>query len=326
LIEEVAPNIFKVEIPLPHNPLRFLNSYFIKGSKRTLIVDTGFNMPECKEAMHNALDELDIDLHETDFFITHIHADHSGLVAELTNGAPSAKVYCNKIDAVLINEGILLEYWHKVGELFRVYGFPQELLDDALIKHPAKNYCIERVVDFTFVDDGCRIGIDPYNFVCIATPGHSPGHMCLYEPEKKIFLAGDHILAKITPNITQWTEIPDTLAQYFKSLDRVYDMDINLLLPGHRQIIRDHRQRINELRQHHDVRLQEILNILDDGPQSAYQVAAKMTWSLSYKRWDDFPMPQKWFANGEAASHLEYLTQIGKLHIETKDGVYLFIK
>ena len=326
MIEEVASGIYKVEIPLPHNPLRFLNSYFIKGSERTLIIDTGFNMTECKEAMHAALDELHVDLQKTDFFITHLHADHSGLVADLTDGSPASKVYCNETDAGLINEGILWDYWRSVGDLFRVYGFPQELIENALFKHPAKNYCVERVVDFSYISDGSCIEIGPYNFICVATPGHSPGHTCLYEPDKKIFFAGDHVLAKITPNITQWSEIPDTLAQYFKSLDRIFDMDIDLLLPGHRQIITDHRQRIKELKQHHKVRLQEILNILEDGPQTAYQVATKMTWSLSYKCWDEFPIPQKWFANGEAASHLEYLSQTGKINILSKDGVYFFHK
>ena len=125
MFEEVAPSIYKVKIPLPHNPLGSLNSYFIKGNDRTLIVDTGFNIPECKEAMYAALHELDIDLQKTDFFITHLHADHSGLVANLTDGSPTAKVYCTEIDSRITNDAIYYgDYWHKIGDFFGIYGFP----------------------------------------------------------------------------------------------------------------------------------------------------------------------------------------------------------
>ncbi len=324
MYEEVAPSIFRVEIPLPNNPLRSLNSYFIKGHKRTLIVDTGFNIPECKKAMMTALDELDINLDETDFFLTHNHADHSGLVADLTQGNTSSQIYCSKIDAELINQTITAEFWQETNKNYSLYGFPQEYLKEALAMNPAKNYCVPHALDFTFVNEGTVIEVDPYRFVCVFTPGHTPGHMCLYEPAKKLFFSGDHILARITPNITPWPEFANPLAKYHESLCKVDKLDIDLILPGHRHTIKNHKTRIKELIEHHKKRLEEIMVILNNSPQSAYQVATKMTWSLSYHNWDDFPLPQKWFASGEAASHLEYLVKNGKLRKQLKDEVYLF--
>ena len=81
--EEICQNIYRIEVPLPENPLKSLNSYVIKGKDRNLVVDTGFNQKICLEAMQTGLSTLGIDLSQTDFFITHFHADHFGLVAVL---------------------------------------------------------------------------------------------------------------------------------------------------------------------------------------------------------------------------------------------------
>jgi hypothetical protein len=73
MIEEILPNLFKIELPLPNNPLRSINSYVVKGPERNVTIDPGMNQKECKEAMEAALNRLGIDLTKTDFFITHFH-------------------------------------------------------------------------------------------------------------------------------------------------------------------------------------------------------------------------------------------------------------
>jgi len=93
MIEELLPDLYRVEVPLPRSPLKALNSYIIKGNGRFLIVDTGMNREECLIPMRSALEKLNIDLEKTDFFITHLHADHSGLVGKLSTD--SSKVYFN---------------------------------------------------------------------------------------------------------------------------------------------------------------------------------------------------------------------------------------
>ena len=45
------PNIFQIDVPLPDNPLRNLNCYIIQDKGETLILDTGFNRPECEAAL-----------------------------------------------------------------------------------------------------------------------------------------------------------------------------------------------------------------------------------------------------------------------------------
>jgi glyoxylase-like metal-dependent hydrolase (beta-lactamase superfamily II) len=155
--------------------------------------------------------------------------------------------------------------------------------------------------------------IGDYLFECIETPGHTPGHICLYEPSKKIFICGDHILFDITPNITLSTDERNPLEEYLKSLDKVYDLDVELVLPGHRSIFKNQKERIRELKQHHQARLNEVISILGKGKQNAFQIASQMTWDIGYKSWDLFPPAQKLFAFGEALAHLKYLEEERKV-------------
>jgi glyoxylase-like metal-dependent hydrolase (beta-lactamase superfamily II) len=139
------------------------------------------------------------------------------------------------------------------------------------------------------------------------------GHTCLYEPNKKILVAGDHILIDITPNIQCWSDKDNHLKHYLASLDKVHKLQVDLVLPGHRRLIDNHRARIEELKKHHAGRLDEVLAILNNGPMSAYAIASQMTWDIDCERWDQFPVAQKWFATGEALAHLRYLEEEKKV-------------
>ena len=82
-MQEIDDNLFRIVVPLPGNPLQSINSYVIRDETRNLIVDTGLNRKACKEAVDEGLRKLGVDLDETDIFITHLHADHFGLVGDV---------------------------------------------------------------------------------------------------------------------------------------------------------------------------------------------------------------------------------------------------
>ena len=320
-IKQIRDDLYCAEIPLPKNPLKATNSYVIRGNERNLIIDTGMNRPECKNALLWALDKLDIDLQKTDFFVTHLHADHVGLVDDLS--AEDAVIYFNQPDADILNHKNL---WQLVCSLAGKHGFPEDLVDMAIDSHPGQRYSPKNPVDFTMVEEGDVIECGDYSFRCFATPGHTSGHTCLYEPKLKYFFSGDHILGDITPNISTWLDDSDPLGEYFNSLDRVYDLEIELVLPGHRSLIKDCRTRILELKEHHRMRLEEVLQILNgSAPLSAYQVAAQMTWDLIADNWEDFPLMQKWFATGEALAHICHLEAKGEISRIEQGRTQLFI-
>lgn len=320
MITKILPNLYRIEVPLPRNPLKATNSYVIKTQGRNLIIDTGMNRDECMQALSSGLKELQVNLRETDFFITHLHADHLGLVSNLATD--TSKIYFNKQD--IFRSGGSRDPRAGPHDLGRMNGFPENELKEALDRHPGYRYGARGPIDFTTLKEGDTISIVDYLFKCVETPGHTRGHMCLYEPNKKILVAGDHILIDITPNISLWSEKGNPLNEYLESLDKVYNLDVELVLPGHRAIFSDCKGRIRELQQHHQRRADEVLDILEKSRQNAYQVASQMTWDLTYKSWDQFPASQKWFATGEAIAHLKYLEEKGKIRREIRKQRILF--
>ena len=181
--------------------------------------------------------------------------------------------------------------------------------------------------EFHIVKDNDEIRVGDYKLQCIETPGHSPGHICLYEPEKKILFSGDHILFDITPNITHWTIMKNSLGSYLSSLDKVYPLETEMVLPGHRKGMKNHRKRIEELRRHHEERLNEVLKALKSGSKTAYDIGSYLTWDIVTESdsWDMFPPTQKWFAIGETLAHLVYLEEEHKIKKEiTADNKILY--
>ncbi len=304
MIEEIMSNLYKIEIPLPESPLKSLNSYVIKTQDRNLIIDTGMNREECLNAMISGLRKLAVDIRKTDFYITHLHPDHLGLVSSLA--IDSSTIYFNQPDADRIRAGIFLDV---LIDFARLNGFPENALQTISHTHPGFKFRPKENLDFYILKESDTISISDYIFHCVETPGHTKGHMCLYEPRKKIFVAGDHILSDVTPNILLMSDEWDPLKAYLESLDKVYGLDIEIVLPGHRGTFRNWRKRIQELKHHHQERLDEIISILGKGEKSAFQIASQMSWDIIYDSWDLFPVPQKWFATGETIAHLKYLEE-----------------
>ena len=268
------------------------------------------------------LDECGVDLKQADFFITHMHADHSGLVSTLA--AEGARIYFGQADAEIIRSSTP-EHWEKMIGFARECGFPGEELEKAVGSHPGRRYSPDNSIDISVAKNGDTVSVGDYLFECIETPGHTPGHICLYEPSKRVFICGDHILFDITPNITLSVEDGNALKEYLVSLDKVYDLDVELVLPGHRSIFRNQKERIRQLKLHHQARLAEVISILERSKQNAFQVASQMTWDIGFKSWDSFPPAQKLFAFGEAMAHLKYLEEAGDVgwRVE-KQGIVFF--
>lgn len=317
MIEEIYPDIFKLEIPLLNSPLRALNSYLIKSEDRSLIIDTGFNTEEGRQILWAGLGEIGADIGSSDLLVTHHHADHTGLSAALSR--EGAIVYSGETDGRMINEMTGLKEWTKLDGFIKIFDLEKDEVSYA--DHPGYRHCSKEPVKFRFVREGDRIAVGRYSFEIIDIPGHTPGHIGLYESKHKIFFCGDHILDKITPNIAFWGFDQDILAVYFDSLRKIREYDIDYLMTAHRNIIRDHKKRIDELLTHYKKRLEEVEKIILNGPITVRDTAASMHWEIKCNSWEDFPKPQKWFAASEAMSHLEHLYCTGKAERTAVEGI-----
>jgi glyoxylase-like metal-dependent hydrolase (beta-lactamase superfamily II) len=319
MIDEVMDRLYRISVPLPNSPLKDLNSYVIKSDERNLIIDTGFNRSVCFEAMQEGISALDIDLSETDFLITHLHADHFGLVSRLATD--SSTVYFSRIDAQSFDrEG----GWQPLIDYAEINGFPADELLKALHNHPGFKYSPEKIPELNLIDDGQVIEIGDYRLQCVSTPGHTPGHICLYEENKRVLFSGDHILYDITPHIESWAYQVNSLQDYLDSLDKVYHLPADIVLPGHRNFFTDLQGRIDELKKHHERRANEVLDVVGPDTRNAYEIAGGMTWDIDCESWEQFPVAQKWFATGEAIAHLRYLESEGRICRNTGGKIVSF--
>ena len=322
-MEEILPRLYRIVVPLPGNPLKEINAYVLTSDDRNLVIDTGMNRPECKEVLEPGLAELGVDLGKTDFIITHLHADHQGMVAGLIRNG--SRAYMGEDDASRLKAGTTAHARRSpMGDYAAKSGFPDDELQSAMVNHPGLKYGPESVVDYQYIKEGDVFKVGDYTLEVVATPGHTYAHMCLYERDKKIFFSGDHVLGDITPNIQAWSDDIDPLDLYIKSLKKVYKLDVELCLPGHRSFITDFKKRVLELIEHHRVRANEAISILEKESQTAYQTASKMTWDIDARSWKDFPVMQKWFATAEAIAHLIYLENKELVQREIRDGLIFF--
>ena len=327
-MEEVLKNIYRIPVVLPGNPLREVNSYLIRDPVRSLLIDTGFRIPECKDALFSGLDELGVKSGSFDVFLTHMHADHSGLSSDLVSN--DQRIYVSETD------GKLLEKLPRKGEKWDserwvfgrskdiLAGMPPEIVDNMETLNPALLFAPSSGAKYTFVGNGDNIAVGGYSLRCISTPGHSPGHTCLWDEQAGLFFSGDHVLFDITPNITAWPDVEDSLGDYLNSLQAVRELPVKTTLPGHRKP-GDFHMRIDELFEHHKRRLSEVERILRENPGlTAYEISGRMKWRIRAVDWNDFPAPQKIFAVGECLSHLNYLRFRGLVDRKKDGSVYRF--
>ena len=322
MISELADNLYTIAVPLPNNPLKNLNAYVLVGS-RNLLIDTGFRQDVCREALLSGLAELGISMDNTDIFLTHLHSDHTGLAPELAK--KSTKIYIGARDLSRMPGSQNTFSWSNSNQRFAQEGFPWPLLEILEQKNPARALSPIPYDGYIPVQDGETFSYGGHSFQALWTPGHTPGHLCLWEAETGICILGDHVLFDITPNITRWQGVSDSLGDYLQSLERIRQLPVTLPLPAHRTVHITFQERIQALLDHHQRRCDEVLRILADSvPLTAWDIAARMTWNIRCNGWEDFPTPQKWFAVGEAMAHLDHLMALGSVRRELRDGLYRY--
>ena len=318
MIEQHAENIYSFRIVLPKNPLGWLNCYVIKGvdGGRDLLIDSGFNTPRCLADLKKGMAELNMQPENTDVFFTHAHFDHLGNASNLQ--AMGCRLLMGRREYAFYLEAP----WVSQKAHSRKDGIPDRLRASLDVDKgcPTPGFTVETV------EEGQVLHYGGYALECILTPGHTPGHLCLYDRAKKLMFTGDTVLFDITPNIT-YMEGYDTLGDYLHSLEKLEQYEVALALPSHKTTGgKTFLDRVHELQRHHAARLEEAEQVVKNlGETTGYEAAAHMTWSIKASSWDAFPDSQQWFATGETLAHLLYLSTHGRLNCRLDaDGMCLY--
>jgi len=175
------------------------------------------------------------------------------------------------------------------------------------------------------VEDGHEIVVKERKLKVIWTPGHTNGHICLYDAERRTLLTGDHVLDPISPNVSLNREYAgNPLGEYLRSLRKVGELDADLVLPAHGDPFRDISRRVRELLAHHDEREAEVLEAVSHGERTGYQVASALPWTRRKRTFSDLQSGQQRMALTETLAHLEELRSRGLIRRERRDDLLLF--
>jgi glyoxylase-like metal-dependent hydrolase (beta-lactamase superfamily II) len=325
MIDEIVPKIFKITVPIPF-PLRTVNVYALAGEDGWAMIDTSMGTPDTREALWEGLKQAGLRLEELRAIVlSHHHPDHVGLSGELYERT-HATMYMHRIDAnaiAVLWSGQMQERFGRVSGFFGQHGMPSTdfwftQVEPGVMRNLIRVPPREAI---TRVEDGETITLAGEQYRVIWTPGHSDGHICLFRERDGVFIAADHVLPRITPNIGLYSanDRQNPLGDYLDSLEKVEHLPASIVLPGHGEPFADLAGRVREIIAHHEERVRQILALLDGRPQHAYGIAEQ----LFERRWENSEARR--MAVAETLSHLEYLRSSGRVGQQrSSDGLILY--
>jgi glyoxylase-like metal-dependent hydrolase (beta-lactamase superfamily II) len=322
---ELLPGVWRLPLPLKDSPLGHVNTYLVRADDGYLLVDCGWDTADTLRALEGHLRALDIRMPDVrHLVITHIHPDHYGLAGRLRE-ITGADLSFHRLERLYIESRYVDadELMSEMREWLHLNGTPDKELD---LLNRSSMTMMDRVqiaYPDRSLEGGEEIPCGRFAFRVIWTPGHSAGHICLYDRGNKILLSGDHVLPHITPSVGMHVQTPSNpLADYLDSLRLIGKLEAELVMPGHGEPFAGLPERTGELLAHHQRRLDEVVQLLSKQtgvPQSAFELAAQMSWSRR-RTWDELTGFERRMAVTEALAHIELLHARGQVSKRCEDG------
>ena len=312
-VEKLAGDLWSIPVPIPNNPLRYVSSYAFQSGGGLVLLDTGWDADESWQALVAGLAAIGASPQDVrGVLVSHMHFDHIGLAARL-RAASGAWIALHPADRAVIagmhsrdqeqaaaQEAAFLralgataaEAAEAVGPAARYAGFTRIALPDREL------------------NDGDLADVSGWRLRAVHTPGHTPGHLCFVDELSQRFFAGDHVLPRITPNISLFSgEITEPLAAYLVSLAKVRDLEVDEVMPAHEWRFRGLAERVDGILVHHEQRLDELLAAIAAHPdETSWYLAGQLTWSRS---WDQYSGRMRISAVTETAAHVLELVRRG---------------
>lgn len=324
--------VTRVKIDVPWN-VKDVSLYIFKIQDKTILFDSGLDMGNWSKLFFLALKEINLTVQDIDYcFISHNHSDHVGLAGTLKQRNPDLQLLMHNITAKTLK-------WENQEENMEELEQEAQKVAFQMIKYGFTDKQAERVVQFfsywpqfrkyqkpdIILNDGDIILDD---LKVIWTPGHSFGHICLFNSKDKYLFSGDHILSRITPHIGNYIipkvlleeyqdyDFNNILKHYLNSLDRIDMLNPKIIFPAHQEIIYDPHKRITEIKEHHKNRLAEISRVIKDNPLPPSRIS-----ELHFGELDDM---NSFLALSEVLSHLFFLEEQGLVESIEKNGKILY--
>jgi glyoxylase-like metal-dependent hydrolase (beta-lactamase superfamily II) len=316
-VEKVRPGLWSIPVPIPNNPLRYVSVYLLELDSGVAMVDAGWPTDDAWDALNRGLAECGGSIGDVrGVVVTHLHPDHYGLAGRVRE-ASGAWVGLHPADATLLDaryhdtDGLV----DRMRELLAMSGVPEGKLPDLALASMEIKSTLNVAQPDVLIEDGQMLNLSGWDLRAVWTPGHSPGHICLYSDQHRLLLSGDHVLPRITPNISFHSQqFANPLGDYLESLAKVRALHPDEVLPAHEYRFSGLDERVDFLVSHHTERLGEIEAILRRIPgMTCWDITLSLSWS---RPWDDIQDYMQRAANGETLAHLVLLERQGRVRRE----------
>lgn len=317
VVEQVCvdPAIYRIRLPFANLGAGEANCHVLHDDGQWLIVDAGAAGLANARRLRTALRDLSVDFGACQVLLTHGHFDHAGVLSSIL---PASVPLCLSRVAVVAREGTRLR---RIQEEFRR---EMQVMGASLEDVCAYGACNAEVVAFhpgrfsyRFVAEGDEVSVGRYRFRVLETPGHTPDHLCCYEPDRGILLAGDHVLPAVTPAVDAHPDGIDGFGLYLRHLHRVRDLPVRLALFGHGDPERDGAalpRRIDAIVARKQSRAKAALAFLRErGGTSGEEVARCALAGLSTTSWRAMRPMARYYFMLEALVVLRHLRATGKI-------------
>ena len=326
-VEQVVPGVWSIPVPIPDNPLRYVLSYLIEHSAGFVLADPGWDAPASWQALTDGLAVCGVPLSAvTAVLITHVHPDHHGLSGAVRENS-GAWIGMHELEDTLLDGFARPDGRAAHAGYLRWCGTPEEHVgqmtgDQRRGAHAAMARAAMARAD-RLLAHGDLVDVPGLALRAVWTPGHSPGHLCFHDQTHGLLLTGDHVLPRITPNVSVYDLDSEPLAAYLDSLERLRPLAPDEVLPAHEYRFAGLDDRLDTLREHHLERLKEAADIVASGHtgHTAWQVARQVTWS---RPWSTLSPFQHQAALGEVVAHLRHLRSLRAVNCSAVGGVGLW--
>jgi len=327
---EIITGVHQLRIPFPEGMERYTNAYVVEGSKGAILVDCGWDSSEAIWAFREELRLERLSFDDINWIvITHIHPDHFALASKLKELC-SAKVVMHRTEAQLI-EPRYVKYTRLSREMQRMLVAEGAPSDEADAMCEASTWELQFITPAhpdILVEEGDTISNGTFQFDVIHTPGHTAGHICLYEPRKRRLFSGDHVLFDVVPRVAidpQSTEEP--IGDYLESLERVSSQTVSFVFPGHGPVFISLSISRDDIRRQMEFRQRQVRGVLDEGLKTGYHVACELSWRTEegMQEFAELSSRDRRVAVLEAAAWLRRLVRLGEVGVVERDGARFYL-
>jgi len=327
---EIVTGVHQLRIPFPEGIDRLTNAYVVEGNRGGILIDCGWDSSEAVWAFREELRLERLSFEEINWIVvTHVHPDHFGLAAKLRELC-GAKVIMHRADAELIHSRYA-DYRQLADEteaMLRANGVPAEEAGEMREATAWAAQFVTPIEPDVVVEDGDTVSNGTFQLEVLHTPGHTPGHICLYDPRKRRLFCGDAVLFDSVPHVGIDPQSGgDPAKDYVESLRSLAERSVSFVFPGHGPVFNSLTIRSEEILRLLDARQLQILGVLERGLMTAYEVTRALPWKIdgAEMAYANLPARERRAGVCEMAAWLKRLVVAGKIAPLEQNGrtVYL---